>query len=259
MAAADVEGALSDPLGRAAERVEAGDPEAACAILQAALDADPGAVAVYEQLELLRQGNRRANREQAAVLAAQEDYAAAIAVLEAALRDDPMDHDLIGELLAARRIRAEQLLARGRMEQMEGGEAEEALRAAVEADPTLIEARLELRLLRARRVEHADAEAERLLAEGQMEAGVAALERAQALAPTPERRDRMGRVYTAMEFAAGMAAYNAKRYQEALFQFKKALHRDPVHAEAKRYLGFAQRFARDAPNDTLNDRFSRLE
>ena len=69
----------------------------------------------------------------------------------------------------------------------------------------------------------------------------------------------MARAHTAMEFAAGMAAYNEKRYREAIFQFKKALARDPAHSEAKRYLAFAQRFEQDATTDTLTDRFSRLE
>ena len=62
-----------------------------------------------------------------------------------------------------------------------------------------------------------------------------------------------------MEFAAGMAAYNAKEYREAVFQFKKVLARDAAHSEAKRYLGFSQKFAQDTSNEALNDRFSRLE
>jgi len=56
-----------------------------------------------------------------------------------------------------------------------------------------------------------------------------------------------------------MAAYNEKRYSEAVFQFKKVLARDPGHAEAKRYLNFAQKFAQDATTESLTDRFSRLE
>ena len=85
------------------------------------------------------------------------------------------------------------------------------------------------------------------------------MERAQTAHPTSERAAKIGRARTALEFSAGMVDYNARRYQEAVFQFKKVLVRDPEHAEARRFLGFAQSFLTDASNNALTDRFNMLE
>jgi tetratricopeptide (TPR) repeat protein len=256
-AAAAIEQALTDAPERADALAAAGDLAGACAVLQAAVEANPGALAIYEQLTELKQRRKQAALALADERTAVNDYAEALSMLQALLGDDPLDLEIVGAVIRLRKERAAQLFDSASAAHGEAAEA--MLREALAVDPTLIAARRELAVLRARQTEEADAEAERLLAAGQLEAGVAAAERAQALDPTAVRANKLERAQTALEFAAGMAAYNEKRYQEAVFQFKKALHRDPSHTEAKRYLAFAQRFAQDSATDTLNDRFSRLE
>ena len=50
--------------------------------------------------------------------------------------------------------------------------------------------------------------------------------------------------------------YGQQRFQEAAFQFRKALARQPGHAEALRYLAY---IGGAAPQSPLSERFSRLE
>src|SRR6185437_15231026 len=135
--------------------------------------------------------------------------------------------------------------------------AEERLRAVLAFAPHALEARRRLAGLDARRAQEADAEAERLRA-ADPEGSLAALERAQRIAASADRDKKIRKAQIDLEYAEGMRAYDAKRYREAVFQFKKVLARDPDHADAKRQLKFAQRFEQDA-NEALNDRFGRLE
>jgi tetratricopeptide (TPR) repeat protein len=251
--------ALAGAAGRAEALIGTGDLHGACAVLESALKTDPGAVALYEQLAALREQMKRQLLNQAQNDISQGQVANAVAALERAREASPRDPDIVKALMGARRSWSEQLLAAALALPVEDPAVETTLIAAVEADPSLVTARRELGMLRARRVQRADEEAAALLASGQFGAAIGAWERAQSLAPTEERDRQLERAYTTLEYEAGMAAYNDKRYQEAVFQFKKALQRDPGHAEARRYLTFAQRFAQDAANDSLSDRFSRLE
>ena len=132
-------------------------------------------------------------------------------------------------------------------------QAESLLFQALTYDPFLVGARLELAALHTRRAESADAEAETLLASEAWEAAVAALERAQSVAPTTERAKKIVQTQTTAEYAAGLALYNEKRYEQAAFQFRKALARDPNHADAKRHMNFALKFAQDPTDDTQTD------
>lgn len=254
------------PSGKALEQAQArktaGDLHGACRILQIALDADPTALDLYQVLITTRE--QYVENVLGAAQAMQEtgDYTAAIPVLEGLLHDFPLHNQAAMALAAARLRRAGQLreeaLAYVRAEQDD--HAETTLRRALTLVPfDSLEIRSELAALRVRRSSAADALADEMLAQGKLEEGVAALERAQAVAQTAERAQKLLKAQIAMELAVGMNAYNTKEYREAIFQFKKVLARDPAHAEAKRYLGFAQKFSNDASNENLNDRFSRLE
>src|SRR5579884_99474 len=248
-------------LARSGEQAEAGDLEGAVRTLRAALEANPADCALCEALIARRQ------EWLSAVLAAAEaqmeagDLDAAVAALESALRLEPQESSVVSRLEAARLRRAERLLETARSHEAagEGEAAEAALLQAIADAPLRVEARRELGALRQERAQEAAAEAERLLAEGDLEGGVAALERAQSLAPTPEIDEKLARAQVAHEFMQGIAFYNQKRYHEAVFQFKKVLARDPEHGEARRYLGYAQKFAQDTLTGDLTDRFSRLE
>jgi tetratricopeptide (TPR) repeat protein len=255
-------GVPADPKVQSEALAASGDLEGAVRVLRAALDANPADVEVC--LEWADKSRQWMDGEIAKAKSQFDagDYAAAVITLETVIQAEPMAIvEVVEPLSEARFKRSVQLREEG-LERIVSGDSEAAEKAWLEAIascPANIEARQDLAKLRAYRTQEADAEADRLLAQGELEAGVAALERAQAVAPTSERAAKLNRATIAMEFAAGMAAYNEKRYSEAVFQFKKALARDPDHSEAKRYLGYAQKFAQDAATDTLGDRFSRLE
>ncbi|HLK57375.1 MAG TPA: hypothetical protein VKU00_12470 [Chthonomonadaceae bacterium] len=253
---------LNDARIRAADAVHRGDLAGAVQLLREALDAAPAGVAVCEDLLQYRGRWFAEALAEAQGRYAAEAYREAIALLAPILQEEPLQPEAAALLMQARQKRSEQLVTEARTQETVGdyAAAEILIREAVGVAPlAYLEARRELANLNARRAAAEDAEAQRLLEQGQMEAAVAALERAQAVAASAERAAKIAQAQTAGEFAEGMAAYNEKRYSEAVFQFKKVLARDPSHSEAKRYLGFAQKFAQDAANDLLGDRFSRLE
>lgn len=242
-------------------QAEAGDLEGAVRTLRAALEADPADAALYQAFAVQQEHWFQTCQEQAQTCCAASDFAGAIAALEPLLCAAPHHVAAVTLRAAAGKERARQLLSEAR-EQIASGSAEAAetaLLAAIAHDTHLLDARTELASLRARRAAEAAEEAERLLAEGDMEAGIAALEQAQKFAPSPELAAKLARAQVAHEFMEGIAHYNAKRYHEAVFQFKKVLARDPNHHEARRHLDYAQTFAQDSATADLNDRFSRLE
>ena len=249
------------PQTQAAALAEAGDLEGAVRALRAALEAQPADVLLYETFARQHAFWLETRYAEVETLYKAGDYAAACALLEGLHREDPLVANTLTLLHTVRRECGKQLLDAARTAHAAGDyeAAENALLQAIARDPHQKEARQELGALRTRRAAEAAAEAERLLAQGEIEAGVAALEQAQALAPQAERAARLERALTDQEFAAGMAHYNAKRYREAVFQFKKTLSRDPAHAEAQRYLAYAENFLQDPVNDNLTDRFRRLE
>jgi tetratricopeptide (TPR) repeat protein len=220
----------------------------------------PAEVEACERLLAIRQ-------EQAATLLAdarerrdQKEYAAALDALDRLKRVAPEEPEVYSLLAEVRQLwsgaeiaRAEEAIARG-----DADGAGEVLRSILAFAPHSLEARRRLAELDVLRAKEADAEAERLLAAEEREAGLAALERAQRIAASSQRAEKIRRAQIDLEFAEGMRAYNDKRYREAVFQFKKVLARDADHADARRHLNFAQRFEQDS-NEALNDRFGRLE
>lgn len=251
-----------DPLAAAATLRQAGDFAGALQTLREALDRDPADCVGCDRLlaaygDCLQEGFLEArHRSQAGATGG------AISLLAALLTEDPLQADIAQALREARMKRSEELIAEADRFSAAGdvAQAEMRLREAIAVAPIgPTPARGELAALYTRHAAAADAEADRLFAAGDLAAGLAALERAQAVAPNGERARKIARAHVALEFATGMAAYNEKRYNEAVFQFKKVLAREPGNAEAKRYLNFAQRFAQDTNTDSLTDRFSRLE
>lgn len=254
--------AAGDPLAAAAERRKEGDFGSALQILREALEFDPADCAGCDRLLTMRAAYLQEGFEEARNRIEHGELAAAIGLLGVLLTEDPLQTEVAQALRAARLQRSAELIAEAHERSAAGdvGEAEMKLREAIAVAPVgPTPARIELAALFTRHAEAADAEADRLLAQGELQAGLAALERAQSVAASRERAQKIGRAQTALEFATGMTAYNDKRYNEAVFQFKKVLARDPAHSDAKRYLNFAQKFAQDATTESLTDRFSRLE
>ncbi|MCW3053116.1 MAG: Thioredoxin protein [Chthonomonadales bacterium] len=253
---------VGDPVVAAAALRSADDFGGALQILREALEFDPADCVGCDRLLTARDAYLQEGFDEAQKRIAQGEFAPAIALLAALLTEDPLHTEVAQALRGARTQRSAELIAEAHAHSAAGdvGHAEMKLREAIAVAPVgPTPARVELAALFTRFAEAADAEADRLLAQGDLHAGIAALERAQAVAANRTRAQTIGRVQTALEFTIGMAAYNDKRYSEAVFQFKKVLARDPGHAEARRYLNFAQKFAQDATTESLTDRFSRLE
>lgn len=254
-------GTPEDARAQAAALAQEGDLEGACRLLGAALETAPADAALCEDLLARREAWFATRFAQATAQMEAGDVAGAVGTLEAMQPIEPLRTAAVALLEKARAEHGRQRLTAAEQAEAVGNfaAAEAALREAIASAPFLLEARRKLGTLRARQAELLDAEAEALLARGEMEAGVAALEKAQFLAPSTGRAGRLEKAEVAREFAAGLDFYNEKRYQEAVFQFKKALARDPDHAEAKRYLSFAQKFVKDAAEDGQGDRFRFLE
>lgn len=251
-----------DPLTEAAARRRKGDFAGALQILREALEFDPADCAGCDRLLAVRSAYLQEGFDEAQEQMAKGELADAIGLLGALLTAEPLHTEAALVLRTARVRRSEALVAEAEQRSAAGDvvQAEMKLREAIAVAPVgPTPARTALAALFTRHAEAADADADRLLAQGDLQAGLAALERAQSAAASREREQKIGRAQTALEFATGMTAYNEKRYSEAVFQFKKVLARDTAHAEAKRYLNFAQKFAQDAATESLTDRFSRLE
>lgn len=82
------------------------------------------------------------------------------------------------------------------------------------------------------------------------------LEKASALRPSPDIEERLARARAKQALDAGMALYEAQKFSQAVFQFKKALSIDPDNAEAQKYIQYSESLRKD---DVLFDRFSKLE
>ena len=251
-----------DPAASAAALRKAGDFAGALQTLREALEINPADCEGCDRLLTTRASYLQEGFDEARTRIGKGEFAAAIGLLGSLLTEEPLDTDVAQALRAARVQRSEELMTEAGVQSAagNGSQAERTLREAIAVAPLgPTPARAALAALYTSHAETADADADRLLAQGELQAGLAALERAQAVAESRERAQKIGRAQTALEFATGMAAYNEKRYSEAVFQFKKVLARDPGHSEAKRYLNFSQKFAQDATTESLADRFSRLE
>lgn len=247
---------------RARKLLESGDCEEAYRVLQEALEREPASLPLFESWLAVCTAWEERRLGEARAQADAGDFLNAVETLDRMLLMEPHHEEALRLRGIVRKQAAAQALAQAEALQEAGAEpgaAAAALHRAISCAPRSEDARRALAALHAREAEEADREAERLLASGDLDGGIAALERAQAFAPDPERSNRRERALTAREYAAGMAAYHARSYQEAVFQFNKTLARDPDHAEARRYLNFARKFAQDTASDLLTDRFQRLE
>lgn len=244
----------------ALEQARSGDVAGAYCTLRASLEANAADHALCEAAVKARDVWLNAALEQARK-AALSDPDSAVTALMDFLKVEPHEPAVVALLLETRKARAAKLFAEAtaKVAVGESDSADALLLKAIADDPLRPDIRQALAALRRKKAEAALAEADRLLAAGSKEEGIAALERVQALLPTPEMARRLAEARTAHEFDAGLAFYNERRYQEAIFQFRKVLARDAAHADAKRYLAYAERFAQDTSTSDLSDRFSRLE
>jgi tetratricopeptide (TPR) repeat protein len=247
---------LEDPLLQAQAFLEVGATTDAYQVLKNGVAEQPANLVLFD---LYTQTQKRWFEENIAFAQAHftaQEYLPALSILETMLTLEPQNVSLVSLLNQARQARAKQCLTQA---QDENTDKEALLREAIRLQPTVKAFRESLANLYEREVANDDQAAEALLANGRFEEGIAALERAQAIAPTPARAKRLERAQIALDFETGMELYNAKQYSPAIFQFQKVLSRDPNHAEAKRYLQFSQRFTQDSSTSEVQSRFSMLE
>ena len=139
------------------------------------------------------------------------------------------------------------------------GELEKALaklEEIVKVDFADVRAREELASVEDALVARCAADAEALLNAGKAPEAVSLLEKAAALRPAPDIEERLAQARAKQAFDEGMALYEAQKYSQAVFQFKKVLSIDPRNAEAEKYIQYAESLRQD---DVLFDRFSKLE
>ncbi len=243
------------------DRMRYADVAGHMAELTARLADHPADMALFENLATLKARLRSDLLASVGEQLARKEFVQAIEEIHAALAVDPEFLEALEALTEARNGCVQALLqsATEAEQREEFDSAEAALLEAIRIDPDSKASRVHLVSHRSRRAAALDAEVALLVQRGDLEATLNALEKAQSLAPSVARGASLQQTQTALEFALGMTAYEEKRYREAVFQFKKVLNRDPVHAEARRHLGYAQKFAQDAALDAVNDRFSKLE
>lgn len=241
--------------------VSKGEWEQACMLLSAATAADPANLALFDLHA--NTFKRWLEARFAAVQAYFEaqDYASAVALLEAMHKTAPKHIPVLSLLQQASMGLSKQWMEHGKALEQQGDEdgAEHAYKVVAGLQPQLREPREGLKRIHERRVVQADQQAEERLKKNDFEGALRSLERAQSLLPTKERAEKIAETQISLEFSAGMESYSQKQYPQAIFQFQKVLAKDPDHAEAKRYLQYAQRFSHDAAAETVQSRFSMLE
>jgi tetratricopeptide (TPR) repeat protein len=242
--------------------MEANQPVEACAVLKAAMAANAVDLTLYDEYVRLKDAWHDSAIERGKQAMAHGDARVAIGAFAAMLDEDPLCTQAAVLLTDARAMRATQLIETAQRQESadDVGGAEASLREAAAVAPTgVIEPRRALAAFLERRAGIYEALAETMIREENTHAALDALTQAQCTCPRPERAARIQRLQTDVEFEAGMQAYNAKQYVQAVFQFKKVLRLDKNHADAQRHLEFARRFSQESSTDSLQDRFSRLE
>ncbi len=253
-----VSAAQEEAAAQRAEKLEkGGDLPGAIQVLQEALRIFPANDTLCAQLNSVQVLWRVAQEKRFYELFDAPDSMVTIDMAERWVTNDPRYPHALLLLNRALEQQANRLLVAA--ETLDSPGAEAALKQALTYDFSSVKIRCALRELYSRRAGEADAEAEKFAASGEPDAAVSAWERAQSVLPTTERAKKIAKALTAAEYAAGLALYHEKRYEQAVFQFRKALARDPNHADAKRYLNFAQKFAQDSATEPENDRFNFLE
>ena len=249
---------LEAELTSAKEGIAAGDPEGARQLLLPLLQEHPARLEVAEALREATLAAVRQYRAEADAQAAMGLHIEAMAALDAARQLLPADAALFNEWRDARRQAVDALRteAEGALAADDPAAAAESLARLLELDALDLDGRRRL-------AEARSAQAAQLLAagddqqrSGDPEGALALWRQAVALAATPEIEARLREGEIAQCMALGKALYEDSRQQEAAFQFRKALALDPNHAEARRFLGYAEDSGRKS---LIEDRFSRLE
>ncbi len=101
------------------------------------------------------------------------------------------------------------------------------------------------------------ADAETMLESGNIGEAIAVLEKAAGLTPSDELNEKLAKARARQSFDDGLALYEAKKFSQAVFRFRKALTLDPSLAEAQKYIDYSEGLSRQ--NDMISDRFSKLE
>lgn len=252
---------LEDPLLRAQALIAGSRFQEALNVLKEALKENPTNLTLFDlSLETQKQWFEEQIATARSLFTA-SDFAGAVETMEALFALEGQNVTVVSLLNQAKQMRAQQCLELAKSALATGKQSEATLlyQEAIQLQPLVRAYREGLGRVLLGSAASADAEAEILLAQGNLVEGVKALERAQAMTPTPEREKRLERAQVALEFQTGMEHYNTKQYAPAIFQFQKVLARDPEHSEAKRYLQFAQRFAQDTTTEQVQSRFSMLE
>lgn len=91
---------------------------------------------------------------------------------------------------------------------------------------------------------------------GHLADAVGLLEKALAIRPSPDIQEKLAHARAKQALEDGLALYQAKKFSQAVFQFRKALSIDPDNVEAKKYIEYSESLRQD---DMLFDRFSKLE
>ncbi len=254
---------LSDTiLAQVRSLIENNEPERACAMLKSALAANAADRTLYDEYIRVKDAWHASASASGKQAMQSGDARTAIRTYAAMLEEDPLCTDAAILLREARSVRAAQLVEEAHAHESAADfvGAEFSLREAAAVAPlNLGEPRCALAEFLDRRAIAADAQAERLVRDGDKQGALNTLMSIQSTCPGAERASRIRGLKTDVEFDAGMKAYNAKQYVQAVFQFKKVLRLDKNHSEAQRHLEFARRFSQESSTDSLQDRFSRLE
>ncbi len=191
-------------------------------------------------------------------LGAQGEFADAVRELQAVQAAGGYTSALSEKLARARGQLAQRLLARANelsaAEQIE--EAVALIGILLGLDFTNIQAREELARLQDALAARYLAEAGQALDAGRPSEAVQLLEKAQDLKASEEVLARLADARCKHAFATGLALYEAKKYSEAAFQFRKVLSIDPQNAEAGKYIEYCESLRQD---EIRFGRFSKLE
>lgn len=191
-------------------------------------------------------------------LGTRNEFADAARELDAVQQTSAHAPELFGKVTAARERLAERVVSYA-ADVSEAKQIEEAL-AAIEAllqlDVANIRAREELMRLENALAARCLAGAEQALTAGRPSEGVQLLEKAYDLTRSEEVSSRLVDARCKHALAEGLALYDAKKYSQAAFQFRKVLSIDPENGEARKYIEYCESLRQD---DSLSDRFSKLE
>jgi len=196
--------------------------------------------------------------EEAERLASEGALARSVQGLQAAAEVSPYDREVFEKLAAARERLISDALA-GASSLADSGRLEEAFEKVedvIQLDFANVQAREYLGKLEDALVARYMADADAALEAGQPAKAVQVLEKAAALRLSPEVQEHLARARARQAFHEGVALYEAKKYSQAVFQFRKVLSIDPRNAEAEKYIEYAESLRQD---DALLDRFSKLE